>query len=129
MPVVLAGMAEAARLLSGERIRWKPVAVAAVAVAAGLALHPNGANLVRFGWLVVARVLVENAWGALAGLEIGGSSTPSPPGSGSPCSRWSQPLPTGALVAVALLYQGPRRRRSWVACGSGPTAPLPTWQR
>ena len=106
MPVVLAGIAEAARLLSGERIRWKPVAVAAVAVAAGLALHPNGANLVRFGWLVVARVLVENAWGARAGLEMGGEFDAFTAG------QWLQLLALAALLAAGALVVAWRGRRT-----------------
>lgn len=71
LPIVLVGISEAARRLSGERLRWKPAAVAAGAVALGLVLHPNGANLVRFAWLVLGRVLVMNAWGGKAGLEMG----------------------------------------------------------
>ncbi|MGA8889960.1 MAG: hypothetical protein WB493_00230 [Anaeromyxobacteraceae bacterium] len=95
MPLVLVTVAEAARLASGERIRWRPAAVAAGGIALGLLVHPNGANLIRFGWLVLSRVLVQNAWGGKAGLEMGGEFDAFTPG------QWLELLALVAAFCVA----------------------------
>jgi hypothetical protein len=71
MPIVLAVFAEGARALAGRRPGWRAPAVAFGAVALGIALHPNSANLVRFNWVILADVLVRNAWGGRGGIELG----------------------------------------------------------
>lgn len=106
LPVVLIGIAETARLLSGERLRWKPAAVAAGAVALGLVLHPNGANLVRFAWLVVGRVLVMNAWGGKAGLEMGTEFDAFTLG------QWAGLLLLAAAMSAAAIVLAWRERRT-----------------
>ena len=106
MPIVLVGFAEVARVLSGERPRWRPAAVAAAAIAAGLVLHPNGANLVRFGWLVLSRVLVQNAWGGRAGLEMGGEFDAFTPG------QWVELLALVAVLSASALLLAWRNRRT-----------------
>jgi hypothetical protein len=106
MPLVLVGFSELARVLSGERIRWKPAAVAGAALLVGLALHPNGANLVRFGWLVVARVLVENAWGGRVGMEMGGEFDAFTPG------QWAELLALAAAMCACAAGLAWRERRA-----------------
>jgi hypothetical protein len=71
LPLVLAGLAELARVLSGRRPAWRPLAVAAAAIAAGLAIHPNAMNLARFWWLLHVQILGRTAWAGSAGFELG----------------------------------------------------------
>jgi hypothetical protein len=71
LPIVLAGIAETTRLLSRERLRWKPIAVAAAGVALGVLTHPNAANLAQINWIHVADVLARNVWAGRIGFEMG----------------------------------------------------------
>lgn len=71
LPLALVAAAEAARLLAGQRPRWRPAAAVVLGLAAGLLLHPNTVNLVKFSWVVLADVLWKAAWGARPGLELG----------------------------------------------------------
>ncbi len=71
MPLVLVAIAEAARVLSGRRPLWRPAAAALVGVAAGVALHPNAANLLALWKLVHVDVLVRGAWAGASGFELG----------------------------------------------------------
>ncbi len=71
-PVALALIVETARALSGRRPEWKPLAVAVLAMVAGVAVHPNAVNLVRLSWLVHVDILLRGAWGGRRGLELGG---------------------------------------------------------
>jgi len=106
MPLVLVAIAEAARLVGGERIRWRPAAIAAGGVALGLLVHPNGANLIRFGWLVLSRVLVQNAWGGKAGLEMGGEFDAFTPG------QWVELLSLPSAFCAAALVLAWRGRNT-----------------
>jgi hypothetical protein len=106
LPVVVVGITEMARLLSGERLRWKPLVVAAGSVALGLALHPNGGNLVQFAWLVLTRVLVTNAWGGKAGLEMGAEFDAFTP------RQWIELLALAAAMSAAALVLAWRVRRT-----------------
>jgi hypothetical protein len=112
LPVVLVLLAEGARLLSGERCRWKPAAAAAGGVALGLALHPNAANLLRFAWIQIVEVLFRTAWGAKAGFELGKEFAP------FTALQWSRWLLAGSLMAVSGLVLAWRSRRD----GSTPLA-------
>lgn len=71
LPLALVAAAELARLLAGQRPQWRPAAASAIGLCAGLALHPNTVNLVRFTWVVAVDVLLRAAWGARRGLELG----------------------------------------------------------
>ncbi len=70
-PLVLVAISETARAVSGRRLAWKPAVIAALSVAAGVALHPNAANLARFAWIAHVDVLLRGAWGKLPGIELG----------------------------------------------------------
>lgn len=105
MPVFLAAVAEAASLAAGRRIRWQPLAVAAGGVAAGVLLHPNAWNLVRFSGIVLWDVLFRGAWGGRPGLELGLELLPFAP------RDWATLLaPPVAMVAASLVLAWRRRR-------------------
>ena len=110
LPLVLVAVAELARVVSGERLRWKPAAVALLCTAAGIALHPNALNLVRFNWVVVADVLVRNAWGGGEVVELGLEFLPF---SAEQWLRWMLGATAMALAAVPLAWR--RRREDPVA--------------
>jgi hypothetical protein len=113
LPLVLAATAEVARLLSGERIRWRPAAVALAAVAAGVALHPNALNLVRFSWIVIVDILLGMAWGgAREDLTLGREFDP------FTAEQWARWLVACAAMTAAALVLAWRGRRS----GSVPLA-------
>jgi hypothetical protein len=76
LPLVLVALVELARALSGRRPEWKPFAVAAAALAVGVAVHPNAANLVRFWWLVHVEILGRTAWAGRTGFELGAEFRP-----------------------------------------------------
>lgn len=105
LPVVLALVAEAARALAGRRPGWRVPAVAAAAVAAGVALHPNGLHLVRFSWTVLSDVLVGGAWAGRQGLELGDEFRAFTLG------EWAKLLVPPAVMTVAALGLAWRRRR------------------
>jgi hypothetical protein len=106
LPVVFVLLAEAARLLSGERIRWKPFAVVIIGMLAGVALHPNAVNLVRLNWIVMVDVLLRNAWGAKEGFELGQEFQPFTLG------QWAQWLLVSLFMTIAGLILAWRNRRN-----------------
>jgi len=110
LPLVLVAVAEAARLASGARPRWRPAAVALVATAAGVAVHPNGLNLVRFSWVVISDVLVRGAWGGGEVVDLGLEFLPF---TGAQWLRWMLGATAMALAAAALAWR--RRREDPVA--------------
>jgi hypothetical protein len=112
LPVVLAGLAELSRLLSREPLRWRTLAVAAGAVAFGVALHPNGLNLVRFNWIVLVEVLFRHAWGGGEVLDLGDEFLPFTP------AQWVRWLLASLALAVAAAALAWRARRT----GSVPLA-------
>ncbi len=63
IPLILILAAEAARLLSGERVYWKPFAVVLAGITIGLALHPNTYNLIQINWIHMSDILFQKAWG------------------------------------------------------------------
>jgi hypothetical protein len=71
LPLVLVAAAEVARLASGRPAALRPLAVAAAALAAGVAVHPDAANLVRFWRIVHVDILGRSAWGGAEGVELG----------------------------------------------------------
>jgi hypothetical protein len=106
LPVVLVAISEVARLLSGQRARWQPLAAAAAGVAAGVAIHPNSLNLIAFVGVVVGKVLVGNAWGRRSGLEMGTEFEPFSP------DQWVELLLLVTLFALVAFVLAWRRRRS-----------------
>jgi len=106
LPIVLVAIAEVARLASGERPRLATAAWAMGGIAAGLALHPNAANLVRFTWIVLVDVLLRGAWGGSALLEMGREFEPFSPG------QWAQWLLGASAMALAALALAWRDRRA-----------------
>ena len=105
LPLLLAGVAEVARIAGGERPRWKPAAVAAAAMVAGVVVHPNAENLVRFMWLVIGDVLIVNAWGGRQGVEMGTEFNP------FSWSQWTALLILVVAIAAAALILALRQRR------------------
>jgi hypothetical protein len=105
LPLVLVAIAEAARAASGERVGWKAGAVALGGIAAGIALHPNALNLLRFTWIVLGDVLIRNAWGARQGIELGREFDPFTTG------EWARWLLVAAVMAVAAAVLAWRDRR------------------
>lgn len=105
LPLLLAGVAEMARVAGGERPRWKPAAVAAAAMIAGVAVHPNAGNLLRFTWLQIFGALVSNVWGGRQGLEMGTEFSP------FSWSQWTELLLLTSAIAGVALFVAFRQRR------------------
>jgi hypothetical protein len=105
LPVVLAVAAEVGRVLSREPVRWKPIAVAAGGVVLGVALHPNGLDLVRLNWIVLADVLLRHAWGGGEALDLGQEFQP------LTVAQWARWLLATVAMLVASFVLGWRERR------------------
>ncbi len=105
-PLVLVAIAEGARVLSGRRPLWRPAAAALLGVAAGVALHPNAANLLALWKLVHVDVLVRGAWGGAAGFELGREFAPFAPGD---ALRFALAPAAMAAAALVLAWRGRAR--------------------
>jgi hypothetical protein len=105
LPLFLVAVAEVARLLSGDRLRWKPAATAVAGTGLGLILHPNGVNLVRLTWIQIVDVLLRNAWGAHQGFDLGREFAPFTPGQ---WGRWLLACVALAMFALALAWRDRR---------------------
>jgi len=105
LPCLLLLAAETARLLSGRKIRWKPAAVALAGVAAGVAVHPNALNLLKYNWIVMYYVLFKIGWLTDVGFDMGAELKP------YPLAGWVQGLiiPVFSLIASALFAWRKRR--------------------
>ncbi len=106
LPVVLVVIVEAVRAISGQRLRWRPLVIAAAGIVVGVALHPNSLNLVRFNWIVVADVLVRNAWGGRPGFSLGAEFEPFTIG------QWMRLLALSVVLLAAALAVSWRKRRT-----------------
>ena len=106
IPLIIIFSTETARLLSGERIRWKPAAIVVCGLAAGVALHPNSLNLIGINWLHMSDILFQGAWGARIDLNLGTEFAPFPP------ATWVKHLAVTVLCAGAALILGWRERRN-----------------
>jgi hypothetical protein len=103
---VLVALAEVARRLSGQPLRWRPLAVACAGLAAGVALHPNGLDLVRLNAVVLWDILARSAWGRAGPyLELGDEFRPFALG------EWGRLLALPAALAIAAVPLAWRRRR------------------
>ncbi len=105
MPLALVAVAEVARRLSGERLRWWPAVVVLVGLALGLLVHPNTVNLLRQTWLVIGGVLIGNAWGGREGFELGREFDP------FTVAQWLSWLMGCVAMTAAALALGWRGRR------------------
>jgi hypothetical protein len=107
LPLVLVAIAEAARVLSGERLRWRPAAAALAGLAVGIAVHPNAVNLVRFNWVVLADILVGMAWrGGGEDLTLGSEFDP------FTAAQWARWLLACAAMTVAAVAVAWRERKA-----------------
>lgn len=106
IPLILVASAEAARLLAGERLRWKPGLTVLAGLAVGIILHPNTVNLLGINWIHMANVLLENAWGRKPEFEnIAKEFNP------FTAEQWGRSLIVVTLMAGAALYLGWRERK------------------
>jgi hypothetical protein len=105
LPVILLSAIESARFLSGERIQWKPAAVAFVGIFIGWSLHPNALNLLGFNWIQMVDVLFKNAWQTVQGIELGKEFLP------FTIKQWTQYLLACVAMVVAGLVLGWRERK------------------
>jgi hypothetical protein len=106
IPLILLIATESARLLSGERVRWKPAAVVTVCLAAGALLHPNTYNLLGINWIHMKDILLQHAWGGTVELDLGKEFNP------YPLADWGRYLVVVVLMAGAALVLAWRQRRS-----------------
>jgi hypothetical protein len=109
LPFLLLIALATARLVAGQPLCWKPAAVAAAGIAAGVAIHPNSANLLRYSWIVMYDVLFQNTWVAGAGFEMGAELGRYPLGG------WVQGLSIPVLMTVGAAVYGWRHRRQDMA--------------
>jgi hypothetical protein len=105
LPCLLLIAAETARLLSGERIDWKPAGVVFAGIAAGVATHPNAVNLLGINWTEMADLLFAHSWGRRTGIEVVGELNP------YPLPAWVQGLTFNVLMTIAALIIAWRNRR------------------
>jgi hypothetical protein len=106
IPLLLLIAAESARFVAGERVQWKPAASALVGMAAGIAFHPNAANLLEYNWIVMYDVLFKNAWLPHVGFEMGSELNPYPLGG------WVQGLSVSVLMTIFAAIHSWRQRRN-----------------
>ena len=105
IPLILLGIIEAARFLSGESLQWKPAAAALAGMAIGWSIHPNSINLVKFNWIQMVDVLFKNAWQSRQGIELGQEFLP------FSIEQWIQWLSACVLMTVIGLVIGWRERK------------------
>jgi hypothetical protein len=106
IPLILIAADGSARLLAGERVRWKPAITVLAGIAAGVALHPNTVNLLGINWIHMANVLIENAWGKKPEFEnIAKEFSP------YTIEKWGRYLIVVTFMAGSALVLGWRDRR------------------
>ncbi|MFZ2950695.1 MAG: hypothetical protein WA003_14565, partial [Desulfuromonadaceae bacterium] len=105
IPLIILVAVEMARLLSGEKIQWRPAAVALAGIAFGIAIHPNTVNLIRLNWIQMANVLFQNAWDAKESIDLGTEFLP------PSFLKWQKKLLIAVLMAFTGLLIAWRNRR------------------
>lgn len=106
LPFLLLMAAEAARFLSGGRVQWKPAAVAAGGIAAGIAIHPNAANLVSINWMEMVDLLFQQSWGSKVGFDQINELKP------YPFPAWIQGLLFSVLMTITASIIAWKNRRN-----------------
>ena len=106
LPLILVCIAETARLLASERMRWKPAAAALAGMMAGVLIHPNTANLLQLAWIQIVKVLMGNAWGARKIFDLGTEFLP------PSAEAWSNGLLLCLIMIVVALVLSWRNRRN-----------------
>lgn len=106
IPLILILAAEAARLISGEQVHWKPVAVVTAGIAIGLALHPNTYNLIQINWIHMSDILFQKAWGRQF-VNLGKEFNP------YPVADWGRYLVVVVIMAGGALVLSWRHRKSF----------------
>jgi hypothetical protein len=109
LPCLLLIATEAARFLAREPLRWKPAAVATAGIVAGIAVHPNTANLLNYNWIVMVDVLFRNTWLTEVGFDMGSELRPLPLGG------WVQALSVSVLMTLGAAGYGWRNRHRDIA--------------
>lgn len=105
IPFLLLIAAESAHLLGGKGVRWKPASVAAAGIAAGVAMHPNAIDLLKYNWVVMSDVLFKTAWAERIGFNMGVELEP------YPLLGWVIGLAVVALMTIVAAVYAWRRRR------------------
>jgi hypothetical protein len=105
LPLILLGIIEAARFLSGERVQWKPAAVSFACIVIGWAIHPNALNVLKLNWIHMIDVLLVNAWQSKEGIDLGLEFLP------FTAVQWAQWLLAAVAMTVAGLVIGWRERK------------------
>jgi hypothetical protein len=72
----LVALAALAALLGGRPPAWRAYGAIVAGLAAGVLLHPNFPENVRFLWVVNVDILFGRAWSNAAGFDIGGELRP-----------------------------------------------------
>lgn len=106
LAIALALLAEVARLLCRDRPDVRPSLALVAGCALGVVVHPDFPDIARFAWLVHARILVDTAWRARAGFDLGQEFQPFAAGN---LLRY---VLVPALLTVAALVLSLRRRAS-----------------
>jgi hypothetical protein len=106
IPILILFSVEAAHLLSGERIHWKPAMVFLTAGFLGWAFHPNSVNLLKFNWILMVEVLFKYAWQSTEGIELGREFLP------FTATQWLKYLLACSFMAIAALVLAWRNRKN-----------------
>lgn len=106
LPLVLAGIAEVARLASSRAVDARPGLLVAAAVALGVAIHPNFPQNLGLFWIQNVEVLFQTAWSGLPGFELGGEFRPF-----SPLGMLRYVLVPGLMAGVAVPLAWRQRER------------------
>ena len=114
--LILVGLVQAARALSGRRPEVRPLVVAIAGLLAGLLLHPHFPDNLRLAWIQNVEVL-RAAWGGGEGLDLGGELRPL--SLASALRYLTVPL---ALTAVAVAGSWKRRRADFLPLAFALTA-------
>lgn len=105
IPCLMLLAAGTAQLLSGERVRWKPIVAVFAGVAIGLASHPNAANLLTINLAEMVDLLFKHSWGERTGFDAIAELRP------YPLPAWIQGLLFSVLMTLAAGVYALRNRR------------------
>jgi hypothetical protein len=106
IPLIILAATESARFISSRQITFKPTLVSVVAIAAGVALHPNSVNLLSINWLHMADALFNNAWGKAKILNMGSEIYP------YSLHEWLKYLAIASAMLAYALYRAVKNRKN-----------------